>query len=110
MRQDTERRHNEILNAINMTEGSADKLHGLDVKAVVEFLGRAECKYAAAQAQRLRLDGYALASVVDGLGWRLANNGDFLLAQWLANCIGSVAIATDEMSRLLGAVEKWRSS
>ena len=40
-----------------MTEGSVDKLHGLDVKAVIEFLGRAECKYAAAQAQRLMTSG-----------------------------------------------------
>ena len=65
---------------------------------------------AAVQVERLRLNGYALGAVVDGLGWRTSPAGHFLLAQWLCNNYdgSNYGKAIDEVALLLGAVAEKR--
>ena len=67
---------------------------------------------AAQQVNRLRLNGYALAAVVDGLNWRTSTTGHFMLAQWLtyANTTKSYADACDEIVVLIGAVAEMRAT
>ena len=66
---------------------------------------------AAVQVERLRLNGYALGAVVDGLGWRTSPLGHLLLAQWLChhNEGSKYFNAVDEVSLLLGAVAEKRA-
>ena len=76
-------RHAELLAAIGKAD-QPDRLQQLNRDDLAAFLQQKRCMAAAAQVQRLNLNGFALASVVDGLGWNRSPSGDFLLARWLA--------------------------
>ena len=88
--------------------GVPDSLQALDHTQLIAFLQSAGCVMALQQVKRLRIDGFALAAVVDGLGFRTTTSGDFLLGQWLANQVGAYIDAVDECTILLGAVAKCR--
>ena len=72
-------RHAELLAAIGKAD-QPDRLQQLNRDDLAAFLQQKRCMAAAAQVQRLNLNGFALASVVDGLGWNRSPTGDFLLA------------------------------
>ena len=110
MREDQERRHAELLQQLGATN-SPDPLQQLDHDGLVVFLQQNRCTCALAQVQRLRLNGYALASVVDGLGWDCSPSGDFLLAKWLAEKLTAATAmgVIDEMTVLHGACAALRA-
>ena len=104
-------RHAELLAAIGKAD-QPDRLQQLNRDDLAAFLQQKRCMAAAAQVQRLNLNGFALASVVDGLGWNRSPTGDFLLARWLAErlspCPGLGAM--DEVTLLHGACAQLRSN
>ena len=110
LRGDQDKRHNELLEAVQCTT-SPDNLQRLSTPLLLQFLQEKRCHMAAQQVNRLQLNGYALAGVVDGLGWRTSTTGHFMLAQWLTyNNTKSYADACDEIVLLVGAVAEMRAT
>ncbi len=110
LEQRQDQRHAELLACVSSADARGpDKLQQLDHTDLAAFLQHHRCLAAAAQVRRLHLNGFALAAVVDGLGWATAANGDFLLAKWLAQGLPGDGVV-DEMTLLHGACAQLRAT